>query len=126
MESAARLAAIRRAPSSPELGAGTGEARALCTRQSGVATETPEELGCKVGADVIFSCGVDMESRLTRCDTLYEGAELTGARDAVIARLGPPTSSGFVSGARYFRWEGDPWVLVTTYPGGVFFRIARR
>lgn len=122
------VVAVRRSPRVPDLGATIAEMRTLCEQQRGSYVNRSSTIGCRVGADVLFACTLDSDSRADRCDGFYETADVVASRRAVENALGnAPKESLSAEGYRVFEWaNGNETVSVTMYSKGVRMTHARR
>lgn len=123
----AQLATVRAAPSVPELGATTAEAKIMCERQRGNFAVAEGRFGCRVGGPVVFAGTVD-DGRIVQTDAYYEGADLGSARLKVSSALGSPRDEQVSpDGFRVFTWvEPDRVVVLTMYAKGVRLSVQTR
>lgn len=111
------LAAIRRAPKVPELGATQGEANLLCKRQRGRAREVRGSVACAVGDALLFACHLDDQEVFDRCDAYFEGSDPVEVRDGMAKSLGT-WDTKVRDGVRVFSWPGAG-VSISVYEPGV-------
>jgi hypothetical protein len=120
-----QLAAVRRNPKVPELGATAREARTICESERGQFVEGAS-MGCKVGGIAIFACTLDDRGQANRCDGYFEGGDVVAFRKSMEAQLGPMTGETVEDGFRVFSWDTDQRsIAVTMYTRGVRWKVAR-
>ena len=119
------LAAIRRHPKHPELGATRPEGKLICENQRGVWLSLEDKVGCKVAGTTIFACLVadDADMTLSSCTVYFEGGDLSEWKDHLTIKLGNVESQEVSEkGFRTFRWAGTSLGM---YEHGVFLTVSR-
>lgn len=127
-----REAAVRAAPSAPELGATQREAGAVCGAQGGtfVPTVAPDgrmSLSCGLGGVRLFGARVDPETdRIEEVDSWIEGGSVPSLRARYTAELGAPVETLDARGIRTWTWTTDRLVLVLQmYERGAWVTVMR-
>ena len=119
------LAAIRRHPKHPELGATRPEGKLICENQRGVWLSLEDKVGCKVAGTTIFACLVadDADMTLSSCTVYFDGGDLSEWKDHLIIKLGNVESQEVSEKVfRTFRWVGTSLGM---YEHGVFLTVSR-